>query len=250
MAVSSFIPKKAHMPSSSVLPSQKLASFKNQQLGSLLTSEGAPALPGGPVDAPAVAPASVREQAAKTASLSPVAAKTVGITGQVKEGNVRLAAIQKAAQAKAVKAAPAQSMQGQFTGGKQATGQVSRGQISVKDTVRVGNAYLRRDAGNAFIQMAAAYKQATGRSLGITEGWRSYDEQVRLYNLYRQGRGNLAAKPGTSTHGAGTAVDVNGYGDPNGPAFQWLRQNSGRFGYKWTGGTFSQVEPWHWDYVG
>lgn len=250
MAVGSFIPKKA-LPSSSVMPSQRLASFRNQQLGSLLQSGGAPAPAGGSIDAPAIAPSSVREQAAKTTALTPVAAKTVGIGGQVKEGNARLAAIQKAVQAKQAPKAPQVSMEGQYAGpGKQATGKVSKGQISVKDTVRVGNAYLRRDAGNAFIQMSAAFKQATGRSLGITEGWRSYDEQVRLYKLYRSGRGNLAAPPGTSTHGAGTAVDINGYGDPNGAAFQWLRQNSGRFGYKWTGGTFSQIEPWHWDYVG
>lgn len=232
------------MPSAT-MPSQSLASFKNQQLGTLLTSPDAPA--GGAVDSAAALPADLRAAAAQTVSLSPTATKVVGLGKQVSEGNARLKAIQKAVAKPEVTASPKTSMKGQYTGDSR---QPHRGQISVKDTVRVGNAYLRKDAANAFIQMNAAFKQATGRSLGITEGWRSYDEQVRLYNLYRSGRGNLAAKPGTSTHGNGTAVDINGYGDPNGPAFQWLRQNASRFGYKWTGGTFSQIEPWHWDYVG
>lgn len=39
--------------------------------------------------------------------------------------------------------------------------------------------------------------------------YRDYDAQVYYWNLYQSGQGNLAAKPGTSNHGWGTAVDLD-----------------------------------------
>jgi hypothetical protein len=42
---------------------------------------------------------------------------------------------------------------------------------------------------------------------GSKSSYRSYAQQVELYEVYLNG-GNLAAKPGTSNHGWGTAVDV------------------------------------------
>jgi hypothetical protein len=43
---------------------------------------------------------------------------------------------------------------------------------------------------------------------GSDSSYRSYDRQVYYWNLYQSGKGNLAAKPGTSNHGWGTAVDI------------------------------------------
>jgi hypothetical protein len=39
--------------------------------------------------------------------------------------------------------------------------------------------------------------------------YRDYDAQVYYWNLYQSGQGNLAAYPGTSNHGWGTAVDAD-----------------------------------------
>lgn len=39
--------------------------------------------------------------------------------------------------------------------------------------------------------------------------YRTYEEQQRLYNLYLAGNGNKAAKPGTSYHEIGLAIDMN-----------------------------------------
>lgn len=39
--------------------------------------------------------------------------------------------------------------------------------------------------------------------------YRTYAEQEYYWNLYQSGQGNLAAKPGTSNHGWGNAVDVD-----------------------------------------
>src|SRR5678815_4389477 len=38
--------------------------------------------------------------------------------------------------------------------------------------------------------------------------YRPYGDQLYFWNLYRRGRGALAAYPGTSNHGWGTTVDV------------------------------------------
>jgi hypothetical protein len=43
---------------------------------------------------------------------------------------------------------------------------------------------------------------------GSKSSYRTYEQQVELYNAYLNGTGNLAAKPGTSNHGWGDAVDL------------------------------------------
>lgn len=43
---------------------------------------------------------------------------------------------------------------------------------------------------------------------GSKSSYRTYEQQVELYNAYLNGTGNLAAVPGTSNHGWGLAVDV------------------------------------------
>jgi hypothetical protein len=44
--------------------------------------------------------------------------------------------------------------------------------------------------------------------VSITSGFRSQAKQQILYDLYKAGKGNLAAKPGTSKHEKGLAVDI------------------------------------------
>lgn len=196
--------------------------------------------------------------AGRTAPVSLVGQSSMNILDSVKGGNARLAALQKKVAPQRTASADGQGMalsqQGQYkaySGNfRPSRGPSGQGAISIGQTVKVGNSYLRKDAGRAFMQMAQAYRSATGKRLTVTEGWRSYDRQVKLYNDYRSGRGNLAAKPGTSNHGRGTAVDISGMGAVGSASFNWLRQNAPKFGYSWTGGTFSQVEPWHWDFAG
>lgn len=57
--------------------------------------------------------------------------------------------------------------------------------------------------------------------------YRTFSEQQYFWNLYTSGRGNLAARPGTSNHGLGTTVDV---------ATPAMRQAIDRFGasYGWS----------------
>ena len=55
-----------------------------------------------------------------------------------------------------------------------------------------------------------------GEKWNVNSGYRSFQEQVRLYNLYKAGKGNLAAVPGTSNHGKGRAADMSVNGVPVG----------------------------------
>lgn len=81
-----------------------------------------------------------------------------------------------------------------------------------------------------------------GVTIGITDSYRPYAEQVDLVRrkgLYSQG--GLAAKPGTSEHGWGMAVDL----DLNAKAQSWMRANGERYGFVEN----TPREPWHWGYT-
>ncbi|GAB7038498.1 MULTISPECIES: M15 family metallopeptidase [Catenuloplanes] len=83
--------------------------------------------------------------------------------------------------------------------------------------------------------------KAQGVTIGITDSYRPYEEQVDLVRrkgLYSQG--GLAAKPGTSDHGWGMATDL----DLNAKALSWMRQNAGKYGFE----EDTPREPWHWGF--
>lgn len=92
-----------------------------------------------------------------------------------------------------------------------------------------------------FDSMVAAAKQ-DGVNLTISSGFRSRAEQERLYAAYKNGTGNLAAKPGTSNHESGEAIDFGG----GQAAYDWLRKNAARFGF------YNKIasEPWHYSLTG
>ncbi|CAF1036326.1 unnamed protein product [Adineta steineri] len=105
--------------------------------------------------------------------------------------------------------------------------------------------------------MAAAAKQA-GVAIKIASGFRTVARQEYFWNCYQTkscNNGNLAARPGTSNHGKGIALDLNtDCGSQSGAkpncggskVYQWLYKNGAKYGFKRT----VQSEPWHWEYVG
>jgi hypothetical protein len=94
-------------------------------------------------------------------------------------------------------------------------------------------------AGNVKAMIEAAKRD--GVDLKITSAHRSREQQEVLYQKYLKGTGNLAAKPGTSNHEGGLAIDFT-----NTPgAHAWLAKNAGRFGLKNLPG-----EPWHYSTTG
>lgn len=76
-----------------------------------------------------------------------------------------------------------------------------------------------------------------GVDLKITSAHRSRQQQEVLYQKYLNGTGNLAAKPGTSNHESGLAID---FSNTRG-AYAWLKKNAGRYGLK-----NLPSEPWHY----
>jgi cell wall-associated NlpC family hydrolase len=108
---------------------------------------------------------------------------------------------------------------------------------------------LRCDAAASWRAMSAAYQADLGRSMCITDSYRSYAAQVRLYGE----KPALAAVPGTSNHGWGLAVDLCGGIDGFGTAqYAWMVAHAGRFGFvhpTWADPGNGREEPWHWEYA-
>lgn len=97
-------------------------------------------------------------------------------------------------------------------------------------------------AAGAFERMRAA-AAADGVSFGITDSYRPLNVQqdlARTKGLYKNG--GLAAVPGTSQHGWGTAVDLK----LNPEALSWMRSNAGTYGFV----ADTPRESWHWVYQG
>ena len=105
--------------------------------------------------------------------------------------------------------------------------------------------YLRTDAANAMNRMRADAARA-GINLSVVSGFRTMDQQRYLYNLYLQGRGNLAARAGYSNHQGGLSADINVPGGYGSSTYRWLANNAGRYGFV----NDVRTEPWHWTFRG
>jgi transglycosylase-like protein with SLT domain/D-alanyl-D-alanine carboxypeptidase-like protein len=97
---------------------------------------------------------------------------------------------------------------------------------------------MRPDVALAFDRMAAAAREEAGLLLGISSGFRSDEEQARLFAAHPDPK--WVAPPGESLHRYATELDL---APP--AAYAWLAANAGRFGfaqrYFW--------EPWHYGYT-
>ncbi|GAA4707181.1 hypothetical protein GCM10023198_31980 [Promicromonospora umidemergens] len=107
---------------------------------------------------------------------------------------------------------------------------------------------LRCDAAASLEDLNGAFRAAFGRNLDLTDGYRSYTEQVSV----AASKGALAAVPGTSNHGLGQAVDLSGGIESFGTAeHAWMVANAGKYGWKlpaWAQAGGSKPEAWHWEY--
>lgn len=243
--------------SSFVLPSAKVGSFQNQQAGALLTGIQGQSAGYAPSVAAVTAAANATPEQVRTQN----AAQRAIAFGQRQTQYAQLAA-QRAAQARAARQARSSVSSG---GGSVNYGDSSidvsgprgghytaaiRGRTTARgmSSPGLGASGLYANAESGYEAMSAAMQKAGLGGLGIREGRRTYARQAQLYALYKAGKGNLAARPGTSIHETGRAADFNIYRGSK--QFNWMVQNAAQFGWVWTGRTFSQVEPWHWEYVG
>ena len=107
---------------------------------------------------------------------------------------------------------------------------------------------------SGYDQMAIDFAKAfPGDKLSIW-GYRPYSRQLKI----KKEKPNLSAKPGTSNHGWGQAIDVHYYNSANkrqalyyeGPHYKWLAANSKKYGWfnpPWAVQGGSKEEPWHWE---
>jgi peptidoglycan hydrolase-like protein with peptidoglycan-binding domain len=131
------------------------------------------------------------------------------------------------------------------TGGARVNGYVNGRAVSITVS-SVGNGkFLRTDAANAFNRMKADAARA-GINLSVVSGFRTMDQQRYLYNLYLQGRGNLAARPGYSNHQGGLSADINVPGGYGSATYRWLSAHARNYGFA----NDVRGEPWHWTYRG
>lgn len=74
----------------------------------------------------------------------------------------------------------------------------------------INGGFLISDAAAAFNALDRESRRRYGvalHPLGHMSSYRTYQQQMYLWQLYRAGHGNLAVYPGTSNHGLGLAVD-------------------------------------------
>lgn len=135
---------------------------------------------------------------------------------------------------------------------------------------RIGNKHLlQEDAARAFLQMREdALKE--GVELNINSSFRTFKQQEILFGLLGA---EIAARPGTSNHESGIAVDIakteryiprkkllphykayyekwcntfhKGMRCPT-ATYWWLHKNAERYGFKQT----VSHEKWHWEFQG
>lgn len=108
---------------------------------------------------------------------------------------------------------------------------------------------VRGDAAVAFVRLDTAYTAAFGAPMCLTDSYRSYSQQQAL----RSSKPRLAARPGTSEHGWGRAVDLAcGVQNYSSAEHRWLVANAPALGWsqpRWAQDGGSKEEPWHWEYA-
>ncbi len=118
-------------------------------------------------------------------------------------------------------------------------------------TDRLGFAqYLRCDAADALTALNDAFRAQFGASIDMDLTYRSYAGQVAM----KAELGGLAAAPGTSSHGLGTALDVQEWPDVYGfgtARYDWLVANGPTYGW-YAPARVRQGQPyaeyWHFEY--
>lgn len=107
---------------------------------------------------------------------------------------------------------------------------------------------LQPFAAVAFDALNEAYRAKFGNDICLTDSYRSLQGQ---YSVARTKPG-LSARPGTSQHGLGLAVDMCKSAYSSTAHWNWLKANGPTYGWDnpaWArAGGSGKYEPWHWEY--
>ena len=146
--------------------------------------------------------------------------------------------------------------------------------VHVSEAGIAGGGYVREVAIDDLRAMAQAAAD-NGTPIGIWSPYRSYKEQVEIFNGYADAYGfenaiTYSHRPGHSEHQLGLGVDFMSAGGGNPligdwattPAGGWMRDNSWRYGWVnsypmlgeggslWSDRLCFTYEPWHYRYLG
>ncbi|HEU4491101.1 MAG TPA: M15 family metallopeptidase [Jiangellales bacterium] len=127
---------------------------------------------------------------------------------------------------------------------------VSNGGLGEEHLCPVGGGHLLRpDAAAAYLALSEAYQEARGSAPCLTDSYRSLATQLDLAAR----KPGLAARPGTSEHGWGVAVDLGcGVEVATSAAHHWMLEHADTYGWvnpAWAQPGGSRPEPWHWEFV-
>lgn len=118
------------------------------------------------------------------------------------------------------------------------------------------NIKLEAEAYDAFMNMYGAMPMDLKKKISSASTWRTYATQYNLvdWSMVKDGEGPwrkkgsegnvVVAKPGTSNHGLGLAIDI----EPK-PVQKWIKANGKKYGWSWDEGK-SVDEDWHFTYDG
>lgn len=116
----------------------------------------------------------------------------------------------------------------------------------------IGGGELEPISAAAFNFMQEDFYAEFGYYLPVASTFRKRNEQQYYYDGWVAGKPgfNFAAVPGTSPHERGIAVDFGYPGSVVGTDMHnWLRANSERYGFVWTGKDFRIPEAWHFEFL-
>ena len=125
---------------------------------------------------------------------------------------------------------------------------------------------IRKVCFDAYLEMWNAAKE-DGYYLMINSSYRTYEEQQKVYNNFKEKRGknyadSIAARPGASEHETGLALDIFSTKNTNKRTFntteeaKWLEDNAYKYGFilRYPKGkekiTGYEYEAWHYRYIG
>ncbi|ACZ31497.1 peptidase M15B and M15C DD-carboxypeptidase VanY/endolysin [Xylanimonas cellulosilytica DSM 15894] len=107
---------------------------------------------------------------------------------------------------------------------------------------------LQARAAVALTALNEAYRDEFGVDLALVSSYRSLAQQYSV----KASRGYLAARPGTSMHGLGLAIDLASSVTGSSAAYKWLVQNGAAYGWEnppWARrGGAGNYEPWHFEF--
>ncbi|WP_432573504.1 D-alanyl-D-alanine carboxypeptidase family protein [Kineococcus sp. SYSU DK005] len=208
------------------------------------------------------ADALVEQQRTQVAELADLQARTSGSALSAEQRAANLATAKQIADAAAAAAAAAAAGSTSVSGG--VTGPV--GECTGAPTAGYANGtiprsalcplwgasghVLRADAAEAFNRLSEAFAAEFGKPISVTDSYRSLAGQIDVAAR----KPGLAARPGTSRHGLGIAVDLGG-GVQNATSAEhtWMDRNGALYGWinpAWAQNRSGQFEPWHWEYSG